>query len=312
MFNHNLRKEMKNLLTYLFIAYIGLFLFGCDKPAPTELFDDSQEDLAEYEILGKDINDEFYSNGFDTTGITQDLQELPNLIALSGIKVTDIHGNMDEFSFAQSVFFDRTKKIFSPGGRFLGYRSIVPGIIRFDHKLSSVVPFRIHYREGDVLRDTTLGNKYVLFSGRHGNMNNFRYRHNSQMNFQINIFFGEEISFDIPTPREITGNVEILGNRNDDDLRALLQWNRGNTHDVTIVIGARLRDRHIVMPLYRVRTRDDGGLLIPPRFINQIPFQHFDRIVFTFIRRFENTIHSDNSDLLVSSQSIHSIIVNLP
>ncbi|RKY97287.1 MAG: hypothetical protein DRQ13_04860, partial [Ignavibacteriae bacterium] len=228
---------MKNLLTYLFIVSIGLFLFGCDKPAPTELFDDSQEDLTEYEILSKDLNDEFYSNGFDTTGITQDLQELPNLIALSGIKVTDIHGNMDEFSFAQSIFFDRSEKIFSPGGRFLGYRSVVPGIVRFDNKISNVVPFRIRYREGDELRDTTLGNKYVLFSGRHGNMNNFRYRHNSLMNFKINIFLGEEISFDIPTPHEITGNVEILGSRNQDNLRALLQWNRGNTHDITIVIG---------------------------------------------------------------------------
>ena len=99
MFNHNLDKEMKNLLTYLFIASVGLVLFGCDKPAPTELIDDT--DLAEYEILGKDINDEFYSNGFDTTGITQDLQQIPNLIALSGIKVTDVQGNMEEFSFAQ-------------------------------------------------------------------------------------------------------------------------------------------------------------------------------------------------------------------
>ena len=303
---------MKNLLTYLFIVSIGLFLFGCDKPAPTELFDDSQEDLAEYEILSKDLNDEFYSNGFDTTGITQDLQELPNLIALSGIKVTDIHGNMDEFSFAQSIFFDRSEKIFSPGGRFLGYKSVVPGIVRFDHKIASIVPFHIRYREGHELRDTTLGNKYVLFSGRHGNMNNFRYRHNSLMNFKINIFLGEEISFDIPTPHEITGNVEILGSRNQDNLRALLQWNRGNTHDITIVIGARLRDRNIIMPLYGVKTRDDGSLLIPPRFINQIPFQHFDRIVFTFIRRFENTFDTNGGDLRVSSQSIHSIIVNLP
>jgi hypothetical protein len=303
---------MKNLLTYLFIASVGLFLFGCDKPAPTELFDDSQEDLAEYEILGKDINDEFYSNGFDTTGITQDFQQIPNLIALSGIKVTDIQGNIDEFSFAQSIFFDRSQKIFSPGGRFLGYRSIIPGVVRVDNKISRVVPFPILYREGGVLRDTTLGNKYILFSGRRGNMDDFRYRHNSLMNYRINIFFGEEVSFDIPTPIEITGNVEILGSRNDNDLRALLQWNRGNTQDVTIVIGARLRDRHIVMPLYRVRTRDDGRLLIPARFINQIPFQHFDRIVFTFIRRFENTTDTNSGDLLVSSQSIHSIIVNLP
>ena len=301
---------MKNLITYLFIASVGLFLFGCDKPAPTELIDDT--DAAEYEILGKDINDEFYSNGFDTTGITQDLQQLPNLIALSGIKATDIHGNTDEFSFAQSIFFDRTEKIFSPGGRFLGFKSVIPGIVSFDNKIARLVPLIVRYRENDVLRHDTLGNKYILFSGRRGDMDNFRYRHNSLMNFRINIFFGEQVSFDIPTPIEITGNVKILGSRNHDDLRALLHWNRGNTHDITIVIGARLRGRQIIMPLYKVKTRDDGSLLIPPRFINQIPFQHFDRIVFTFIRRFENTIDTNGGDLRVSSQSIHSIIVNLP
>lgn len=309
MFNYNLHKEMKKLLIYLFIVSAGLLLLSCDKPAPTELFDDSQE--AEYEVLGKDTNDEFYSNGFDTTGVTQDLQELPNLIAISGIKVTDIHGNIEEFSFAQSIFFDRTKKIFSPGGRFLGFKSIVPGVVRFDNRIARVVPFRIRYRENDTLSDTTLGNKYILFSGRRGGMDDFHYRHDSFMNFRINIFFGEQVSFDIPTPAEITGSVDILGRRSNDDLRALLHWNRGNTQEITIIIGARLRNRDIVMPLYRVRTRDDGSLLIPPRFINKIPFQEFDRIVFTFIRRFEKTVDTNGGDLRVSSQSIHSIIVNL-
>lgn len=302
---------MKKLLKYLFIVSVSLFLFGCDKPAPTELFDDTQEEFAEYEVLGRDINDEFYSNGFDTTGVTQDLHELPNLISLSGIKVTNIHHQTDEFSFAQSIFFDRTEKIFSPGGRFLGFRSITSGIVRFDNKIARIIPLIVRYRENGILQDTTLGDKYTLFSGRHGNMDQFRYRHNSMMNFRLN-FFGEEVSFDIPTPVEITGTVEILGSRTQDDLRALLHWNRGNTPDITIIIGARVRNRDIVMPLYRVRTRDDGELLIPTRFIKEIPLQNFDRVVFTFIRRFEGTHRDDGgNDLLVSSQSIHSIVVNL-
>ena len=300
---------MKNLLTYLFITWVGLILFGCDKPAPTELIDDT--DFAEYEVLGKDINDEFYSNGFDTTGVTQDLREVPNLIALSGIKVTDNHGNGDEFSFAQTIFFDRTQKVFSPGGRFLGYRSVIPGIVSFDNKIAGIVPFHIRYREDGVLRHDTLGNKYILF-GRNGNNNNFRYRHNSLINFRLNIFFGEEVSFNIPTPKEITGDVELLGSRSNDDLRALLRWTTGDTKDIIIIIGARLRNRDLVMPLYGVKTIDDGRLLIPPRFINKIPIQHFDRLVFTFIRRFENTFETNGGDLLISSQSIHSIIVNLP
>ena len=103
LFNYNLHKEMKKLITYLFIFFLAILFFACDKPAPTELVDDSQEEFAEYEILGKDFNDEFYSNGFDTTGVTQDLNRLPNLISLSGIKVTEANGNKDEFSFAQSI-----------------------------------------------------------------------------------------------------------------------------------------------------------------------------------------------------------------
>jgi hypothetical protein len=303
---------MKKLLTYLFIVSVGLLLFGCDKPAPTELFDDSQEELAEIEVLGKDINDEFYSNGFDTTGITHDLKQLPNLIAISGIKVTDIHKNTDEFSFAQSIFFDRTKPVFYSDGRLLAYRTITPGDVWFDNKMARVVPFHIRYRDNGVLRDTTLGNKYVLFSGRRGNIDDFRYRHNSLMNFRINILSREQVSFDIPTPMEITGNVDMLGKRSNDDLRALLHWNRGNTPDISIIIGARVRNRDRVIPLYRIRTKDDGELLIPTRFIKEIPLQNFDRVVFTFIRRFESTHRDDGgNDLLVSSQSIHSIVVNL-
>ena len=300
---------MKNLLTYLFIASVGLILFGCDKPAPTELIDDT--DLAEYEILSQDINDEFYSSGFDTTGITQDLREIPNLIAISGIKVTDIHGSTDEFSFAQTIFFNRSEKVFSPGGRFLGYKSVIPGIVRFDNKIARVAPFHIRYRENNTLHDTTLGNKYVLFSGRKGGMDDFRYRHNSLINFRLNIGL-EEVSFNIPTPKEITGDVELLGSRSNDDLRALLRWTTGDTKDIIIIIGAHLRNRDLIMPLYGVKTKDDGRLLIPPRFINKIPIQHFDRLVFTFIRRFENTFDTNGGDLLISSQSIHSIIVNLP
>ncbi|UCH65481.1 MAG: hypothetical protein JSW63_12895 [Ignavibacterium sp.] len=302
---------MKKLITYLFIFTLLFLFFACDKPAPTELIDDSLEELAEYEILGKDINDEFYSNGFDTSGVTQNLNRLPNLISLSGIKVTEVNSKTDEFSFAQAIFFDRSKPIFDSNNRLLAYHTFLPGFVRFDRHLANTVPFRIWYRDNGVLKDTLLGGKYQIFSGRHGNMHQYRHGHNSLINFRLN-FFGQEISFDIPTPREITGNVELQGNRNNGDLRAVLRWDRGNTETVNIIIGGRVRNRDNVMPLYQVRTKDDGRLVVPPRFINQIPVQHFDKIVFTFIRRFERTFDDANNDLRVSSQSIHSIVVNLP
>ena len=304
---------MKKLITYLFFISTVLLLFGCDKPAPTEFINDSSEDNAEYEILSKDLNDEYYSNGFDTTGVTQDFNGQANIIALSGIKITSINGQTDQFSFAQTIFFDKSKPVHYSDGRLLAYETIIPGTIKFDNIFARIIPFRIHYRDNGVLRDTLLGKKYILYSGRHGGMDQFHYRYNSFINFKFHLFQGSDTEFNIPTPKEITGSVSIMGKRATGNLRALLHWNKVGDKKIIIVIGARLRDRGIIMPLYRVRTRDDGELLIPPRFIYKIPLQRFDRLVFTFLRRFEHTEKSnDNNDLYISSQSIHSIVVNLP
>lgn len=300
---------MKKLITYLIIIS-GIFVFySCDKPGPTELVDDTIGNDAEYEVLGKDVNDEFYSNGYDTTGISQDLRNFPNLIAVSGIKVTDVNGTTAELSFAQSIFFDRSKPVYDSNNRLLGYQTITPGVVRFDHVRALEIPHRIWYRENGILMDTLLGSKYVLSSIG----NQFRYHHNSHVNFRWSILNTDIANFDIPTPSEIIGAVEISGNIGDNDLRTLLRWNTGKTEKITIIIAARLKNRNNIMPLYRVRVRDTGRLLIPPRFINNIPFQHFDRLVFTFIRRFEETFAgNNNNDLRISSQSIHSIIVNIP
>ena len=300
---------MKKLIALLIFLPALLWLTACDNPAPTELVDDNE---AEYEILGKDYNDEFNSNGSDTTGVTQDINKYTNLIVMSGIKETDITGNTIGYSFAQAIFFDRTKPVYDSNGRLLGFNTVIPGIIRFDNKMARTVPFIIHYRENGVLQDTTLGDRYLLFSGKRGNIDNFHYRYGSQMPFHLNFFTGQDVSFSIPTPTEITGLVNILGTRAQNNLRASLQWNTGNTQHIIIIISARLRDRRIIMPLYRVHTRDDGKLVIPERYINNIPVEHFDRVVFTFVRRFEETEIHNGDSLTISSQSIHSIIINLP
>ena len=304
---------MKKLITYLNLLLIGLLLFGCDKPAPTELFDDSSEESAQYEVLSKDLGNDFYSNGFDTTGVTQDLNSLVNLISVSGIKVTRANGMTDRFSIAQTIFFDKSKPIFYTDGRLLAYQTITPGIIRFDNIMSRIVPFRIHYKDNGMLRDTLLGNRYILYSGRHGGMDQFHYRHNSFINFRINVFNGNEANFNILTPKEVFGQVHLQGSRNNKDLRAVLNWNKADAGKFSIILGARLRNREKVMPLFRVRTNDDGELIVPARFIAKIPFDRFDKLVFTFIRRFEHHEQVDaNNDLYISSQSIHSITVNYP
>ena len=301
---------MKSLVKYFVVIAAGLILFSCDKPAPTELVDDSANNMSEYEVLSKDVNDEYYSNGGDTTGVTQDLRDFTNLISLSGVKMTGINGNTEDYSFAQAIMFDKTKPVYDSHKRLLAYHTVTPGNITMDHIKASEVPFQIQYRDNGVLMDTTLGNKYILFSRIH---RLFHYRHDSKINFRMAFFNNDVVNFDIQTPKEITGNVEMLGSRNESNLRARLTWNSGNTPTVQIIISARLRaNPRIVMPLYKVRTNDRGELVVPSRLISQIPLLRFDRLVFTFIRRFEETHDGGNNNLRVSAQSIHSITVNLP
>ena len=301
---------MKKLITYSSIFLTGLIMLSCDKPAPTELVDDSTDQTIEYEVLSKDVNDEYYSNGGDTTGVTQNLTEFPNLISLSGVKKTDINGNTKEYSYGQVVVFDRTKPVYDSHMRLLAYQTITPGVVRIENIRTSEVPFNIRYRDNGVLMDTTLGNKYLLFSRLHPL---FQYRHNSRINFRLTFLNNDFVNFDIKTPKEIIGKVEILGKRIESNLRARLNWNGENYTKIQIIISGRLKsNRQLVMPLYRVKTNDDGELVIPAKLINPISPQRFDRLVFTFVRRLEETHTSGENDLHVSSQSIHSITVNLP
>lgn len=301
---------MKKLITYSSIFLTGLIMLSCDKPAPTELVDDSTDQTIEYEVLSKDVNDEYYSNGGDTTGVTQNLTEFPNLISLSGVKKTDINGNTKEYSYGQVVVFDRTKPVYDSHMRLLAYQTITPGVVRIENIRTSEVPFNIRYRDNGVLMDTTLGNKYLLFSRLHPL---FQYRHNSRINFRLTFLNNDFVNFDIKTPKEIIGKVEILGKRIENNLRARLNWNSENSTKIQIIISGRLKsNRQLVMPLYRVKTNDDGELVIPAKLINPISPQRFDRLVFTFVRRLEETHTSGENDLHVSSQSIHSITVNLP
>ncbi len=54
------------------ISISALILFSCDKPAPTQLVDDTNNEL-EVELLNKNHKNQYYTSGSDTSGIIQDL-----------------------------------------------------------------------------------------------------------------------------------------------------------------------------------------------------------------------------------------------
>lgn len=300
---------MKNLLTYLAILSIALILNSCDKPAPTELIDDTPE--LEVELLTKDLNNQYYNSGVDTSGMEQDIRGLTNIISVSGIKITR-HNKTDVLSLAQAMFFDRSQPIYySDGKTLLAYKTITPGIIRFDDHVARIVPFRIRYRDMGMQRDTVIGNRYLLYSGKGGWQDPFRFKYNSSINFALT-FLNQTVDFDILTPPEIFGNMFIKGQRSRRNIEAFLEWNGRGFGKITIVVGV-IRPNHFVsIPIYKFRTRDDGTVQIPKRFFSELPLGNFEKMVFTFVRSYERLENTGENKLLVSSQSIHSIVIDIP
>jgi len=302
---------MKKILTYLLISISALILFSCDKPAPTQLVDDTNNEF-EVELLNEEFENQHFTNGSDTSGITQDLTGITNLISVSGIKIsTDVRTSY--LSIAQAMFFDKSKPINYSDGRLLAYKTLIPGIIKFNGTESNVVPYRIRFRDMGIQKDTLIGNKYLLYNIFGGYPDPFYFSYNSSVSFEFAPFGpGGNISFNIPTPHEIIGNVTLTGNTQNKNLIALLSWNPVGIKKITVIVGLIREDQNSSIPVYRIRTRDDGELRIPGRYLNQIPLENFEKIVFTFIRSYEGYHGNGNNELLVSSQSIHSIVIEIP
>jgi hypothetical protein len=301
---------MKKLLTYLIISASLFILVSCDKPAPTQLVDDTNNDL-EVELLNIDLDNPSFS-GTDTSGITQDLTGVTNLISVSGIKISS-ENRISEFSLAQAMFFDKSKPIKYSDGRLLAYKTIIPGTIKFNGTEAHIVPYRIRFREGGMPKDTLLGGKYLLYNISYGTPDPFYFEYSSNVSFEFDpILPGENISFNIPTPSQINGIVSLSGNKINRNLEVTLNWNGMGERRVSVIIGLIRPGQLQSIPVYRLKTPDDGEMKIPGRFFKELPLENFEKIVFTFVRSYEGYRGSGNNELLVSSQSIHSIVIDIP
>lgn len=297
---------------FIQIAFLFLIYFvGCDKPGPTELI--SEDDTFDVEILGKDLeNDEYYSNGYDTSGVVQTNYDYASLVSVSGIKVT-ANGLTTNLSSAQAYIFDRSEPFYSPNNILLGYKTITPGIIRFDNVQARLTNYRVLYREDGNIIDSVLGKKYELFK-RHGRIwgDPFTFQYNSQIDFSFNAFIGgQQSNFQIQTPQEVNGNVKLV-NVNERKYRAELNWNGESANNFFIIIGGIKIANEKVFPLFKLKTKDDGKLNIPKTLFENIPDNRFNKIVISFVRQYGKVVQGINNDIYVSSQSIHTIIVDIP
>jgi hypothetical protein len=170
--------------------------------------------------------------------------------------------------------------------------------------MAGIVPFKVKFRDDSGLRDTVLGNQYLMLRNR------FTFRYNSAINFEYNPLQGQNnINFDITTPPEINAVVKREGSLSEGSLKVFLEWNKDPdpSSKLEIIVGgylSRIRAK-VHIPLYRLRIADNGRLTVPADLIKQLSPDSFDALTFTLIRRYEK-VNPGHGNFISIAQSIHS------
>jgi len=281
---------MKKVKSYIVVIISGLlfYVYGCDNPAPTQLVQDNPvaQNPVQVQVLTKDTSNEYYSNGFDTTGVATNYSGNTDVITISGIKTTAAGITTNNY-LAQAIFFDRSKPVSTPRGKMMGYSTRNVGVVRFNSQIAWIIPYHLRFNDVGVHVDTVLGGQYLLS----GSLNPFNFMYNSTVVFQLTKLMGNgRVSFDIPTPDEITGKVDLTGSKSNQTLNAVLHWNKSTltNSNIEIILGVKVKGTNISFPLYMLVTTDSGKLTVPTKLLNGIPFANYDRLVFTFVRKLES------------------------
>lgn len=301
---------MKLFTKYLILLFSLFLLKGCDNPAPTELV---QEDPLEVEVITKDTDDEIHSSGFDSTGVIYDpgraSRGFANVVTVTGMKTRYRNATVST-SYAQAIFFDTDSPVLSPDNRLIGFKTQLLGNVDFNGKRARHVQMRIRFKRGNGDQaDSLLGFKHVLHHTPLNQRDDFNFEYGSFVNFNFDPFAGNSANFNIPTPTEINGSVQIEGNRS--NFKGQINWNAEHADNFEIIIGVSKRNERIVFPLFRLKTRDDGSLEIPSDILNQIPFDRYGRLVFSLVRKIEFNFKNDDNTLYILSQSIHNLVLDI-
>jgi hypothetical protein len=294
---------MKSTIKYfIFFSWFVLF-FGCDNPQPTALVED--EDPILIEVITKNPA-EPTSFGVDSTGLEDNPNRFTNVISVAGIKQT-FQGVSFKSSFAQAVFFDKTKPVWGRNDKLVGYSTLTPGNVFFNNIKAERRQFKVKY---GITRDTSLGLHYVVH--RRGLLGDpFDFEFSSKINFRFVPDFSSPTGFDIATPPEIFLNHRLSGSNENENLNLMLEWNAGYVNNFEILISIVDDQRDIVFSLYKIKTSDDGKFVMPKKLLQELAAR-YNKIAFTLTRKFEKQHNGGNTELFVVSQSINSILVELP
>lgn len=303
---------MKKLINILFFFLVAIIYYGCEDPLATQLISDSEssDDVIDVELLSPNPNEVDYSTGYDSTGVINPIPTEKGEIIVSGVKTT-LGLQTEHYGYAQAMFFDKSKPVKNGHGRTVGFHLNSDGIVHFGSKMALKLDHKIRVQAQNGNSDSTLGKKFVTYFANRDESNNIMY--GGELSFSYRKGMMNKTEFSIPIPLEIIGHIQFRGSFLDKTMMLHLSWNGGlSSKKIEILFGGVEKDERKTFPIYRFFTIDDGELEIPTDLIKTLPFERFDYVVITFIRRISRVYEDDVlPKSLISSQSIHNVYLRV-
>lgn len=309
------RKNVNIIL--LFVTF--LWLFSCKEPLPTELLtdDNAQNTTDEFtvEVVAADPDEMDYSNGYDSTGILSTTpQDFFSIISFS--KVTDeFNGRSRVQDNAIAIFFDKNNPVYSMHNKIIGYKTRKIGDVLFNGDTANVKALKIGYFREGMPREITLGPMHQLKRNLLLGETPIA-EYGSQLNIKIiSDLNNNTVEGNIPIPREINAGLVIRGKKSEKNLELILTWeNPRPGKDIEIILGGVRYYTQKRMPILKIKTKDDGRLIIPQSIFKNFRYEFYSHLIVTLMRRIEikSLRDTENNKAFISSQTIQNLIFNVP
>ena len=304
---------MKSVTTNITLIIILAIFFACEEPAPIQI--STEEPDAGIDIINPNPSS-IILTGYDSTGVVEENSTQLSLISISGIKNT-VNNLTIYKGYGQAVFLDTTKPVFNSSNQLLGFNTLEFENVIFGNKVANTVPFKLKYIENGTRREKLIGVKHTVRYQPVLKPENLDFPYDQNIDIQFSKNQGNNGSLNLRVPEEITGHVEIRGERIRKNLRIILTWNKLQTNLVNdandfseeIIIGGVAKDSRDLIPLIRLDKFRENKFEIKNSLAEDINAAgDFEYIVFTFLRKIRRSnSNSRLGNIYFASQSIHNI-----
>ena len=309
---------MKKKIKYLILLLPLVVLVSCGDPSPVEFTDNtSTPENINVGVVPEKPSTYVYSNGYDSTGIVEPFIDKSTIVNVSGIHNSN-YGSFTDGAYYFAVFNDKTKPVMGPYNTVVGYKSRSVASVFFNNIPAQVESNHMKMMDKDHTSiDTSLGFRYVMSSGMghgmHGGTNN-QFPYSSSINVRINDGSNPTFQFDLPTPAEVIGQVNLHGRVSTNNLSMEVSWNGSANDSVDIIIGNINLISNDANPLFIFKAAHTNALKVPWSILEKIRFSQSKFLVVTLIKRLIKGIpyNAVLKDSYIASQSIHNIKVDIP